>query len=120
MRQIPRQRGPIRADRDALLTGECEAGLAPAGTVDARTRGWPVTPAGRAAQKNLVRRWALLCRADSLLAVLDEMRSIEIGKDGVVMRFDNSAGRNSGDGRGRRHPNSGTHAPLATSESNVF
>ena len=52
--------------------------------------GWPVTPAGRAAQKKLAADG--LCYVESIpfLAVLDEMRSIEIGKDEVVMRFDNS------------------------------
>jgi len=52
--------------------------------------GWPVTPAGRAAQKNLAADGLCYVEPIPFLAVLDEMRSIEIGKDEVVMHFDNS------------------------------
>src|SRR5918993_500593 len=52
--------------------------------------GWPVTPAGRAAQKNLAADGLCYVEPIPFLAVLDEMRSIENGKDEVVMRFDNS------------------------------
>jgi hypothetical protein len=52
--------------------------------------GWPVTPEGRAAQKKLAADGLCYVEPIPFLAVLDEMRSIEIGKDEVVMRFDNS------------------------------
>jgi hypothetical protein len=52
--------------------------------------GWPVTPAGRAAQKNLTADGLCYVEPIPFLAVLDEMRSIEIRKDEVVMHFDNS------------------------------
>ena len=52
--------------------------------------GWPVTPAGRAAQKNLAADGLCYVEPIPFLAVLDEMRSIEIKKDEVVMHFDNS------------------------------
>jgi len=52
--------------------------------------GWPVTPAGRAAQKNLAADGLCYVEPIPFLSVLDEMRSIEIRKDEVVMHFDNS------------------------------
>jgi hypothetical protein len=52
--------------------------------------GWPVTPAGRAAQKNLAADGLCYVEPIPFLAMLDEMRAIEMGKDEVVMRFDNS------------------------------
>jgi hypothetical protein len=52
--------------------------------------GWPVTPEGRAAQKKLAADGLCYVEPIPFLSVLDEMRSIEIGKDEVVMRFDNS------------------------------
>jgi hypothetical protein len=52
--------------------------------------GWPLTPEARAAQKKLAADGLCYVEPIPFLAVLDEMRSIEIGKDEVVMRFDNS------------------------------
>jgi Family of unknown function (DUF6152) len=54
---------------------------------------FPVTPEGRAAQANLVADG--LCYAEPIpfLAVLDELRTIEIDNDKVVMRFDNTGER---------------------------
>ena len=52
--------------------------------------GWPVTPEGRAAQKKLAADGLCYVEPIPFLAVLDEMRSIEIRKDEVVMHFDNS------------------------------
>lgn len=51
---------------------------------------WPVTPEGRAAQKTLVADGLCYVEPVPFLAILDEMRSIEIGEDAVVMHFDNS------------------------------
>ena len=51
---------------------------------------WPVTPAGRAAQAQLVADGLCYVEPIPFLAVLDELRTIEIGEDEVVMRFDNS------------------------------
>ena len=50
----------------------------------------PVTPEGRAAQTKLVADGLCYVEPIPFLAVLDELRTIEIGKDEVVMRFDNS------------------------------
>ena len=51
---------------------------------------WPVTPEGRAAQKKLLADGLCYVEPIPFLAVLDEMRSIEIGKDEVVIHYDNS------------------------------
>jgi len=51
---------------------------------------WPVTPEGRAAQKNLTADGLCFVEPIPFLAVLDELRTIEIGKDQVVMKFDNT------------------------------
>jgi hypothetical protein len=51
---------------------------------------WPVTPEGRAAQRELVADGLCYVEPTPFLAVLDELRTIEIGDDEVVMRFDNS------------------------------
>ena len=51
---------------------------------------WPVTPEGRAAQAKLVADGLCYVEPIPFLAVLDELRTIEIGEDEVVMRFDNS------------------------------
>ena len=51
---------------------------------------WPVTPEGRAAQKKLLADGLCYVEPIPFLAVLDEMRSIEMGKDEVVIHYDNS------------------------------
>jgi Family of unknown function (DUF6152) len=51
---------------------------------------WPVTPEGRAAQAQLIADGLCYVEPIPFLAVLDELRTIEIGEDEVVMRFDNS------------------------------
>jgi Family of unknown function (DUF6152) len=51
---------------------------------------FPVTPEGRAAQAKLLADGLCYVEPTPFLAVLDELRTIEIGKDEVVMRFDNS------------------------------
>jgi len=51
---------------------------------------FPVTPEGRAAQRELVADGLCFVEPVPFLAVLDEMRSIEIGEDEVVLHFDNT------------------------------
>lgn len=51
---------------------------------------FPLTPEGRAAQAEMVDDGLCLVEPVPFLAILDEMRSIEIGEDEVVMHFDNS------------------------------
>src|SRR5688572_231073 len=51
---------------------------------------WPVTPEGRAAQADLTADGLCFVEPVPFLAVLDEMRTIEIGEDEVVMHFDNT------------------------------
>jgi len=51
---------------------------------------WPVTPEGRAAQRNLVDDGLCVVEPVPFLAVLDEMRTIDVEDDQVVMHFDNS------------------------------
>jgi hypothetical protein len=54
---------------------------------------WPITPEGRAAQAELVADGLCYVEPTPFLAVLDELRTIEIGDDEVLMRFDNSGDR---------------------------
>jgi hypothetical protein len=51
---------------------------------------WPVTPAARAAQAGLADDG--ICNPDSppVLSVFDELRTIELGKEEVVLQFDNT------------------------------
>jgi hypothetical protein len=51
---------------------------------------WPVTPEGRAAQAQLVADGLCYVEPVPFLSVLDELRTIEIGEDEVVMRLDNT------------------------------
>jgi hypothetical protein len=51
---------------------------------------WPVTPEGRAAQAQLIADGLCYVEPIPFLAVLDELRTIELGQDEVVMRFDNT------------------------------
>ena len=51
---------------------------------------WPVLPAGRQAQAELVADGLCFVEPVPFLAVLDELRTIEVGESEVVMRFDNS------------------------------
>lgn len=51
---------------------------------------WPVTPEGRAAQRELIADGLCYVEPVPFLAVLDEMRSIAISEDEVVIHFDNS------------------------------
>jgi len=51
---------------------------------------WPITPAGRAAQAELTADGLCFVEPVPFLAVLDELRTIELGEDEVVIHFDNS------------------------------
>ena len=51
---------------------------------------WPVTPEGRAAQARLAADGICSAEPTPVLSILDELRTIEIGEDEVVMRFDNT------------------------------
>jgi hypothetical protein len=51
---------------------------------------WPVTPEGRAAQAALLADGICSAEPTPVLSILDELRTIEIGEDEVVMRFDNT------------------------------
>jgi hypothetical protein len=51
---------------------------------------FPVTPEGRAEQAKLVADGLCYVEPVPFLTVLDELRTIEIGEDQVVMRFDNT------------------------------
>jgi hypothetical protein len=54
---------------------------------------WPVTPEGRAAQAQLLADGLCYVEPIPFIAVLDELRTIEIGEDEVVMHFDNTGDR---------------------------
>jgi hypothetical protein len=51
---------------------------------------FPVTPEGRAEQAKLIADGLCYVEPVPFLTVLDELRTIEIGEDEVVMRFDNT------------------------------
>jgi hypothetical protein len=51
---------------------------------------FPVTPAGRAAQSEMAADGLCFVEPVPFLAVLDEMRTIDIGEDEVMIHFDNS------------------------------
>jgi hypothetical protein len=51
---------------------------------------WPVTPAGRAVQSELAADGICTPEPTPVLSILDELRTIEIGEDEVVLRFDNT------------------------------
>jgi len=51
---------------------------------------WPITPEGRAAQADLVADGLCFVEPVPVLAILDEMRSIEISDNEVIIHFENS------------------------------
>ena len=51
---------------------------------------WPITPEGRAAQAEMIADGLCFVEPVPFLAVLDEMREIEIGEDQVILHFDNT------------------------------
>lgn len=72
------------------LAGRWAPSRAALGAAFAAMAAWPVTPAARAARQKMAADGLCYVEPVPFLAVLDEMRSIEIGKDEVVMHFDNS------------------------------
>ena len=72
------------------LAGHWAPNRAALGAAFGAMAGWPITPEGRAAQAKLVADGLCYVEPTPFLSVLDELRTIEIGKDEVVMRFDNS------------------------------
>jgi len=51
---------------------------------------FPITPEGRAAQAKLIADGLCYVEPIPVVAILDELRTIEVGKDQVVMRLDNT------------------------------
>ena len=51
---------------------------------------WPVTPEGRAAQAELAADGICTAEPTPVLSILDELRTIELGENEVVLRFDNT------------------------------
>ena len=51
---------------------------------------FPISPAGRAAQAEMVDDGLCLVEPVPFLAILDEMRAIELGEDEIVIHFENS------------------------------
>jgi hypothetical protein len=51
---------------------------------------WPVTPEGRAAQAELAVDGLCFTEPTPVLSILDELRTIELGQNEVVLRFDNT------------------------------
>src|SRR5688572_12922600 len=51
---------------------------------------WPVTPEGRAAQARLAADGLCSTEPTPVLSILNELRTIDVGKDEVVLRFDNT------------------------------
>ena len=51
---------------------------------------WPVTPAGRAAQAELAADGICTTEPTPVLSILDELRTIDVGENEVVLRFDNT------------------------------
>ena len=54
---------------------------------------WPITPAGRAIQKQNKADGLCYVEPAPFGAILDELRTIDVGKDEVVMKFDNTGDR---------------------------
>jgi hypothetical protein len=51
---------------------------------------WPVTPQARAVQAELAADGLCMTEPTPVLSILDELRTIEVGDDEVVLRFDNT------------------------------
>jgi hypothetical protein len=54
---------------------------------------WPITLEGRATQAKLIADGLCYVEPVPFIAVLDELRSIEVGKEEIVMNFDNTGDR---------------------------
>jgi hypothetical protein len=51
---------------------------------------WPITPAGRAVQAKLAADGICTTEPTPVLSILDELRTIDVGENEVVLRFDNT------------------------------
>jgi hypothetical protein len=72
------------------LEGHWAPARAALGAAFGAMAGWPVTPEGRAAQAKLIADGLCYVEPTPVLSILDELRTIELGDDEVVMRFDNT------------------------------
>ena len=75
------------------LTGHWAPNRAALGAGFGAMARWPITPEGRAVQTKLLADGLCYVEPVPFLAVLDELRTIEVGKDEVVMNFDNTGDR---------------------------
>jgi hypothetical protein len=74
----------------ASLAGHWAPSRAALGAAFGAMARFPITPKGRAAQRDLTADGLCFVEPIPFLAVIDEMRSIEIGKDEILLHFDNS------------------------------
>jgi hypothetical protein len=72
------------------LEGHWAPNRAALGAAFGAMAGWPVTPDARAAQAKLVADGLCYVEPTPVLSILDELRTIEIGDNEVVLRFDNT------------------------------
>ena len=72
------------------LEGHWAPARAALGAAFGAMAGWPITPEGRAAQSQLLADGLCYVEPTPVLSILDELRTIEIDDDEVVMRFDNT------------------------------
>jgi hypothetical protein len=72
------------------LTGHWAPNRAALGAAFGAMARWPVTPEGRAIQAKLVADGLCYVEPIPVVAILDELRTIEIGDDKVVMQFQNT------------------------------
>jgi hypothetical protein len=72
------------------LEGHWAPGRAALGAAFGAMAAWPVTPAGREAQAGLAADGICSAEPTPVLSILDELRTIELGEDEIVMRFDNT------------------------------
>jgi hypothetical protein len=74
----------------ASLEGHWAPARAALGAAFGAMAQWPVTPAGRAAQATLAVDGICSPEPAPVLSILDELRTIEVGEDEVLLRFDNT------------------------------
>jgi hypothetical protein len=72
------------------LEGHWAPARAALGAAFGAMAGWPITPEGRATQAKLVADGLCYVEPIPVLAILDELRTIEVGDGEVVMQFDNT------------------------------
>lgn len=72
------------------LAGKWAPSRAALGAGFGAMRGWSITPAGLAGQQSLVADGLCFVEPVPFLAVLDELRTITLGNDEVLLHFDNT------------------------------